>query len=175
MNHPNPGMVITLPLPSHASAPAPAPESASTRSSTSQLDSPDGLKVPSQSSLAQDAGPSSATSTAPKTSKRVQALLELLSSERAYASDLALIRDIYLPLARGLPTSYPLPPSAGSLVSPSDPPMSARDVKIIFGNIEELAAFADELSDKIEAALGSIVPGGTGEDHIGELFCKLVS
>lgn len=34
-------------------------------------------------------------------SKRTYALLELLSSERAYASDLALIRDIHIPLALG--------------------------------------------------------------------------
>lgn len=34
-------------------------------------------------------------------SKRNHALLELLSSERAYASDLALIRDIHIPLALG--------------------------------------------------------------------------
>ena len=33
--------------------------------------------------------------------KRVHALRELLSSERAYASDLALIRDIHIPLALG--------------------------------------------------------------------------
>lgn len=39
-------------------------------------------------------------------SKRTHALLELLSSERAYASDLALIRDIHIPLALG--TSSPL-------------------------------------------------------------------
>lgn len=35
-------------------------------------------------------------------SKRTHALLELLSSERAYASDLALIRDIHIPLALGM-------------------------------------------------------------------------
>lgn len=39
-------------------------------------------------------------------SKRVHALLELLSSERAYASDLALIRDIHIPLALG--ASHPV-------------------------------------------------------------------
>lgn len=33
--------------------------------------------------------------------KRQHALHQLLSSERAYASDLALIRDIHLPLALG--------------------------------------------------------------------------
>ena len=37
----------------------------------------------------------------PTVSKRNHALLELLSSERAYASDLALIRDIHIPLALG--------------------------------------------------------------------------
>ena len=39
----------------------------------------------------------------PATSKRNHALLELLSSERAYASDLALIRDIHIPVALGEP------------------------------------------------------------------------
>lgn len=34
-------------------------------------------------------------------SKRTHALLELLNSERAYASDLALIRDVHIPLALG--------------------------------------------------------------------------
>ena len=34
-------------------------------------------------------------------SKRTHALLELIESERAYASDLALIRDIHLPVALG--------------------------------------------------------------------------
>lgn len=37
----------------------------------------------------------------PTVSKRNNALLELLSSERLYASDLALIRDIHIPLALG--------------------------------------------------------------------------
>ena len=33
--------------------------------------------------------------------KRYHALHELLSSERAYASDLALIREVHIPLAQG--------------------------------------------------------------------------
>ena len=41
------------------------------------------------------------TSSSPAMSKRTHALLELLSSERAYASDLAFIRDIHIPLALG--------------------------------------------------------------------------
>ena len=40
-------------------------------------------------------------SSPPAMCKRNHALLELLSSERAYASDLALIRDIHIPLALG--------------------------------------------------------------------------
>ncbi|KAG0694445.1 hypothetical protein DFH29DRAFT_1072909 [Suillus ampliporus] len=38
--------------------------------------------------------------------KRRQALLELLTSERAYARDLALIRDVYMRLASGYPPPY---------------------------------------------------------------------
>lgn len=41
-------------------------------------------------------------STSSTISKRTHAMLELLSSERAYASDLALIRDIHIPLALGM-------------------------------------------------------------------------
>lgn len=37
----------------------------------------------------------------PPITKREHALLELLSSERAYASDLALIREVHIPLALG--------------------------------------------------------------------------
>lgn len=38
----------------------------------------------------------------PTMSKRSHALLELLQSERAYSSDLALIRDVHIPLAIGV-------------------------------------------------------------------------
>ncbi|QRV98408.1 RhoGEF domain protein [Ceratobasidium sp. AG-Ba] len=218
-NSTQPGMLIHLPTPTA--------ESASTQTSAASqvsllLESPSrGSKVqpdeadprPSTSSLVPPRSVSGAStpgsvSAPPKTAKRTHALLELLSSERAYASDLALIRDIYLPLAKGLPSSFPLPPSTSSLAfqsttsvsipgpklngskkpagkngvvsppavpagSPDDPPMTSQDVKIIFGNIEALAGFADELSDKLEVALGNVVPGGTGEDCVGELFCEL--
>jgi hypothetical protein len=43
------------------------------------------------------------------TSKRTHALLELIESERAYASDLALIRDIHLPVALGMCHLYFFP------------------------------------------------------------------
>lgn len=53
-----------------------------------------------------DAPPSSATVpskvVANGTSKRTHALIELIESERAYASDLALIRDNHLPVALGM-------------------------------------------------------------------------
>lgn len=54
--------------------------------------------------LSDDASSSSSSlaQTPPTMSKRAHALLELLSSERAYASDLALIRDIHIPLALGM-------------------------------------------------------------------------
>ncbi|CAE6384208.1 unnamed protein product [Rhizoctonia solani] len=175
LNRPNTStssrMVIQLPLPSTGS-PSPAQESVgspSTRTSTSQLS----LLVESPEHVYPNKRPDSIPEQKP--SKRTHALLELLSSERAYASDLALIRDIFLPLAQGQPTTFPLPPSVGSLMFPmhQDPPMSAQDVKIVFGNIEELASFADELSERLELALGSVVLGGTGEDRVGELFCEL--
>jgi len=48
--------------------------------------------------------PSTTTTTTPVTpplTKRQHALHELLSSERAYASDLALVREVHIPLALG--------------------------------------------------------------------------
>ena len=43
------------------------------------------------------------------TTKRYHALHELLSSERAYASDLALIREVHIPLALGISKLWPNP------------------------------------------------------------------
>ena len=43
------------------------------------------------------------------TTKRYHALHELLSSERAYASDLALIREVHIPLALGISNLWPNP------------------------------------------------------------------
>jgi hypothetical protein len=45
------------------------------------------------------------------TSKRTHALIELIESERAYASDLALIRDIHLPVALGMYPFFFSPPN----------------------------------------------------------------
>ncbi|KAG5635652.1 hypothetical protein H0H81_010522 [Sphagnurus paluster] len=124
--------------------------------------------------------------------KRQHALHELLSSERAYASDLALIREVHIPLALGqhvplsnIPISIPPPLSSSSssrTVSMSsdsssasiDPPMTQEDARIIFSNIPELAMFSDQLCEGLEDALGSALEGGEGEDRVGALFLDII-
>ncbi|KIM76643.1 hypothetical protein PILCRDRAFT_77630 [Piloderma croceum F 1598] len=133
----------------------------------------------------------SLTPTPPTMSKRTHALLELLSSERAYASDLALIRDVHIPCALGQPApfnAHPVtPPSSGSssrtLSTASDsstsssqmgPPMTREDTKIIFSNVAELALFSDLFVERLEEALGSVLDGGIGDDHVGALFVEII-
>ncbi|KAJ7782089.1 hypothetical protein B0H14DRAFT_3585661 [Mycena olivaceomarginata] len=92
--------------------------------------------------------------TSPSTlSKRQHALHELMSSERPYASDLTLILEVHIPLADG--------------------PMTADDVKIVFGNIGELAELSDVFCEALERTIGSALedPDAT-DDHIGELFLR---
>ncbi|KAI0302442.1 hypothetical protein B0F90DRAFT_1714807 [Multifurca ochricompacta] len=118
--------------------------------------------------------------------KRTHALLELIESERAYASDLALIRDIHLPVAHGHEPPIPTPPqsssssvrtlstASGSSTTSLGPPMTREDARIIFSNISELAHFADEFVTCLEIALGSAVPNGEGEDTVGSLFIEMI-
>ncbi|KAG6849358.1 hypothetical protein H0H93_009141 [Arthromyces matolae] len=123
--------------------------------------------------------------------KRQHALHELLSSERAYASDLALIREVHIPLALGqqvpLNIAIPSPPSSSSASSSrtvstaSDsstghlgPPMTPDDVRAIFSNITELAHFSDQFCDLLEEALGSVLDGGEGQDRVGALFLEII-
>ncbi|KAJ3474559.1 hypothetical protein NLI96_g12392 [Meripilus lineatus] len=126
----------------------------------------------------------------PVISKRTHACMELLGSERAYASDLALIRDIHQPLALGqtLPfaTAPPTPPSSGSssrtLSTASDSstssahgaPMTKDDVRIIFNNVADIAVFSDRFTTRLEEALGNVLEGGNGEDHVGALFLEVI-
>ncbi|KDQ56301.1 hypothetical protein JAAARDRAFT_194957 [Jaapia argillacea MUCL 33604] len=150
----------------------------------------------STESLLQTAAPIVTPAGSGTTSKRTHALLELLSSERAYASDLALIRDVHIPLALGHQTTFNnSPPSSSSSSSSSSTrtlstsssgsassatlvshpsPMTKEDAKIIFGNIAELAEFSDAFCDLLQEALGDVIEGGTGEDHVGLLFLEII-
>lgn len=172
------------------------------------------LSVPASGS---SLGPGSFLQPRPTVSKRVHALEELLSTERAYASDLALIRDVHIPLASGeysvtvlrtyvlshcvagLPAPFlaapPTPPPSGpssrtqstssdapshvldsaSSICGSEPPMTREDIRIIFNNVADIAAFSDRFTEQIEEALGSILEGGSGEDRIGALFIEMAS
>jgi hypothetical protein len=53
--------------------------------------------------------------------------------------------------------------------------MTPEDVKIIFGNITEIAVFTDMFTEELEIALGSVVEGGQGTDIVGALFLRIVS
>ena len=52
--------------------------------------------------------------------------------------------------------------------------MTREDTRIIFGNISDLAEFADNFVTRLEIALGSVVPNGEGEDCVGALFIETV-
>lgn len=52
--------------------------------------------------------------------------------------------------------------------------MSPEDVRIIFNNVADLAKFSDDFTARLESALGSVLEGGTGEDHVGALFLEIV-
>lgn len=55
------------------------------------------------------------------------------------------------------------------------PPMTRDDVRIIFGNIGDLAMFSDHFVDRLEEALGGALDGGSSEDRVGALFLEIVS
>jgi hypothetical protein len=52
--------------------------------------------------------------------------------------------------------------------------MTREDTKIIFSNVAELALFSDMFVERLDQALGSVLDGGIGDDHVGELFLELV-
>lgn len=58
--------------------------------------------------------------------------------------------------------------------SPSDPPMTKEDIRIIFGNITDLATFSESFAEHLQGALGEIFEEGKGDDRIGALFLKMV-
>ncbi|KAJ7099366.1 hypothetical protein B0H15DRAFT_771497 [Mycena belliarum] len=112
------------------------------------------------------------TSSEPVLSKRQHALHELLSSERAYASDLALILKVHIPLGvcaacRPFPALISLP------YSTAQGPMTAEDIKIIFGNIADLAELSDAFCEVLEQTMGSALDNADAtDDRIGELFMR---
>ena len=52
--------------------------------------------------------------------------------------------------------------------------MSRDDARIIFSNVPELAEFADDFVNRLETALGNVLPSGEGEDRVGALFIEMV-
>ncbi|KAK0503325.1 Dbl homology domain-containing protein [Armillaria luteobubalina] len=94
--------------------------------------------------------------------KRQHALQELLASEKSYGSDLALVRQVHIPLALGQPIHV----AGQTLTSEVAAPMATDDVKLIFGNIVELADFASGFHGALQAALEA--------DAVGALFVRSV-
>ncbi|KAK0483690.1 Dbl homology domain-containing protein [Armillaria novae-zelandiae] len=97
--------------------------------------------------------------------KRQHALQELLASEKSYGSDLALVRQVHIPLALG--ASVPIHVAGQTLTSEVDAPMTSDDVRLIFGNIADLADFASRFQDALQAALDA--------DTVGALFVRSVA
>lgn len=62
--------------------------------------------------------------------------------------------------------------SGGSNCAPA---MTREDAKIIFNNVTEIAVFSDRFTSRLEEALGDVLDGGHGEDHVGALFLEVVS
>lgn len=53
--------------------------------------------------------------------------------------------------------------------------MTKDDVRIIFNNVADIAVFSDRFTTRLEEALGNVLEGGNGEDHVGALFLEVVS
>jgi dynamin-binding protein len=53
--------------------------------------------------------------------------------------------------------------------------MTPEDTKIIFSNVVELLILSEALCQELEGALGSMLEGGAGQDHVGEVFFDFVS
>ncbi|KAA1073062.1 hypothetical protein PGT21_035253 [Puccinia graminis f. sp. tritici] len=86
------------------------------------------------------------------TFKRTRAIEELVETEAIYASDLVIIRDIYLYRASGPP--------------PSPPTLSTNDRQIIFSNITQLTQLALSLSEALTQA--------NTQNQIGSCFIEFL-
>ena len=52
--------------------------------------------------------------------------------------------------------------------------MKTKDVNIVFGNIEDLAAVSEEFLYQLESALGKLIEGNEDEDYVGRFFLDFV-
>lgn len=52
--------------------------------------------------------------------------------------------------------------------------MTPEDAKTIFSNVGELLTLSESLCQELEEALGSMIEGGTGQDHVGEVFYEFI-
>lgn len=70
------------------------------------------------------------------------------------------------------------PSSRGTMSPPVGKPLSPADVKVIFLNLDQLAAVAEELAMKFEEAVGEEEEEGRdgegGNDRMGEVFVSMV-
>lgn len=113
--------------------------------------------------------------TTPPLTKRQHALHELLSSERAYASDLALIREVHIPLALGkynrtysnlvLPTHHSRPYNTSRQPFPLHPKLIWLFLRSLFhrrlGPSNDTGGRQDHLWQyrRNRCILGAILPG----------------
>ena len=84
-------------------------------------------------------------------------------------------------IPRGPSAAVPRPLTAASTASAMSldsiftlRPMKTKDINIVFGNVEELAAFSETFLDQLESALGELIEGNEGEDYVGRLFLDSV-
>lgn len=98
---------------------------------------------------------------APAITKRQHALLELLTSERAYASDLALIRDVYMRLASGHPPSFGFSctrPVSGSEISNPGSSSSSESTKSSSGTCSSLSSRTVSTISTSDVSVSSLCP-----------------
>ena len=86
----------------------------------------------------------------------------------------SILNRISRPLHLLVPSRTMSTASDSSNGSTTGPPMLEKDAKIIFMNVADIAMFSDMFTERLEEALGSVLEGGTGEDHVGALFLEMV-
>ncbi|KAG8220518.1 hypothetical protein J3R82DRAFT_3221 [Butyriboletus roseoflavus] len=144
---------------------------------------PDASQPSSTDSLTLDIPtcPASASPTTPNQptvmTKRVHALRELLSSERAYTSDLALIRDIHIPLALGRTTGsfqHQRPAYPATLLARFWVGLLNANSLYCFRFFYSFFTAWPSYDPGRQEALGGALDGGSGEDRVGALFLEII-